>query len=131
MVNLHVGDIDSAHGIILVLQSKNATHRNVMLPAEVLDLLREWWQERPTRKDAGVLMVEHWLFPSRLSRRGCPTARHFSRVLKDALASAGISKPVTLHTLRHSFAMHLLERGEDIRVIQALLGHAKLTTTAG
>ena len=131
VVKLRVGDIDSTQGIIRVLQSKGAKDRNVMLPAEVLDLLREWWQERPTRKDAGVPMAERWLFPSRLGRRGCLTARHFSRVLKDALAATGISKRVTLHTLRHSFATHLLERGEDIRVIQALLGHAKLTTTAG
>jgi len=102
-----------------------------MLPSEVLDLLREWWKERPNHKDAGVLAPERWLFPSRLGRRGCLTARQFTRILADAVAATGITKRVTLHTLRHSFATHLLERGEDIRVIQALLGHAKLTTTAG
>ncbi len=130
VVKLKVGDIDSGQGIIRVLQSKGAKDRNVMLPAEVLDLLRDWWKERPSRKDAEIPATERWLFPSRVGR-GHITARQFTRILHDAVAAAGITKRVTLHTLRHSFATHLLERGEDIRVIQALLGHAKLTTTAG
>ncbi|MEM1159910.1 MAG: tyrosine-type recombinase/integrase [Pseudomonadota bacterium] len=131
VVKLKVGDIDSGQGLIRVLQSKGNKDRNVMRPAEVLDLLRAWWTERPNHKDAGVPMNERWLFPSRLGRRGCLTSRQFIRILAEAVAAAGITKRVTLHTLRHSFATHLLERGEDIRVIQALLGHAKLTTTAG
>lgn len=130
VVKLRVGDIDSEQGIIRILQSKGAKDRNVMLPAEVLDLLRAWWCERPNRKDADIPTNERWLFPSRVGR-GHITARQFTRILHDAVAAAGITKKVTLHTLRHSFATHLLERGEDIRVIQALLGHAKLTTTAG
>jgi len=130
VVKLQVGDIDSGQGIIRILQSKGAKDRNVMLPAEVLDLLRAWWRERPSRKDANRPTNERWLFPSRVGR-GHITARQFTRILADAVAAAGITKRVTLHTLRHSFATHLLERGEDIRVIQALLGHAKLTTTAG
>jgi len=130
VTRLRVGDIDSDQGIIRILQSKGKKDRNVMLPAEILDLLRAWWKERPNRKDAGVAMVERWLFPSRKGR-GAVTARQFSRILEGAVAAAGIKKRVTLHTLRHSFATHLLERGTDVRVIQALLGHAKLTTTAG
>jgi site-specific recombinase XerD len=72
---------------------------------------------------------QRWLFPGR--RRGKPlTTRQFSRLFHEAVAAAGITKPVTLHSLRHSFATHLLERGTDIRHIQALLGHDKLDTTA-
>jgi site-specific recombinase XerD len=130
VTRLRVGDIDSDQGIIRILQSKGKKDRNVMLPAEILDLLRAWWKERPNRKDAGVAMAERWLFPSRKGHDAV-TARQFSRILEGAVAAAGIKKRVTLHTLRHSFATHLLERGTDVRVIQALLGHAKLTTTAG
>ena len=130
VVRLRVGDIDSAQGIIRIVQSKGRKDRNVMLPADILGLLRQWWRERPTRKDAGVALADRWLFPSRVGR-GCLTARQFARLFRATVAAAGIRKPVTLHTLRHSFATHLLERGVDIRVIQALLGHAKLTTTAG
>ena len=75
-------------------------------------------------------LADRWLFPSRVGRR-CLTTRQFARLFRATAAAAGITKPVTLHTLRHSFATHLLERGVDIRVIQALLGHAKLETTAG
>ena len=74
-------------------------------------------------------MDERWLFPG--TRRGKPmTTRQLSRLFHEAAAAAGIKKSVTLHALRHSFATHLLERGTDIRVIQALLGHDKLDTTA-
>jgi site-specific recombinase XerD len=130
VTRLRVGDIDSDQRIIRILQSKGKKDRNVMLPTEILDLLRAWWKERPNRKDAGVAMAERWLFPSRKGH-GAVTARQFSRILEGAVAAAGIKKRVTLHTLRHAFATHLLERGTDVRVIQALLGHAKLTTTAG
>jgi len=130
VVRLRVGDIDSAQGIIRIVQSKGRKDRNVMLPAEVLGLLRDWWKERPTRKDKGVPLADRWLFPSRVGR-GCLTTRQFARLFRATVAAAGIRKPVSLHTLRHSFATHLLERGVDIRVIQALLGHAKLETTAG
>lgn len=130
VVRLRAGDIDSAQGIIRIVQSKGRKDRNVMLPAEVLNLLRDWWKERPTRKDADVPLADRWLFPSRVGK-GCLTTRQFARLFRATVAAAGIAKPVTLHTLRHSFATHLLERGVDIRVIQALLGHAKLETTAG
>ena len=100
-----------------------------MLSPETLGLLREWWRARPTRWDAGVPPEERLLFPGR--RPGKPmTTRQLSRLFHEAADAAGIKKSVTLHALRHSFATHLLERGTDIRIIQALLGHDKLDTTA-
>ena len=100
-----------------------------MLPAEVLDLLRQWWKTRPTAYDAGLAPEQRWLFPGRRNRRPL-TTRQFARLFKQAAKAAGLRKTLSLHTLRHSFATHLLERGTDIRVIQALLGHEKLETTA-
>jgi site-specific recombinase XerD len=129
IVRLKAGDIDSAQDIIRIVQSKGRKDRHVMLPPEVLSLLRHWWKVRPTRFDAGVAPLERWLFPGR--RRGQPiTTRQLSRLFHDAADAAGIKKPVTLHSLRHSFATHLLEAGTDIRLIQAVLGHDKLDTTA-
>jgi len=129
VVRLRVGDIDSAQNIIRIVQSKGRKDRNVMLPAEVLSLLRDWWKERPARKDAGVAKEHRWLFPG--YKPGRPlTTRQFIRLFHATAATAGIRKPVTPHSLRHSFATHLLERGIDIRVIQTLLGHDKLETTA-
>jgi len=129
VVKLKAGDIDSAQNIIRIVQAKGRKDRNVMLPPDVLNLLRQWWKERPTRYDAGVDVQQRWLFPGR--RPGKPlTTRQFNRGFHQTVDAAGIKKPVTLHSLRHSFATHLLERGTDIRYIQALLGHAKLDTTA-
>jgi len=130
VVRLRAGDIDSEQKIIRIVQSKGRKDRHVMLPAEVLKLLRQWWKARPTAYDDGGVAPEHrWLFP------GCNnhhplTTRQFSRLFKEAARAAGLRKTVSLHSLRHSFATHLLERGRDIRVIQALLGHEKLETTA-
>jgi integrase/recombinase XerD len=129
VVRLKVKHIDSAQKIIRIEQSKGRKDRNVMLSTETLDLLRQWWKVRPTRDDAGIPPAERWLFPGR--RRGRPmTTRQLSRLFHEAADGAGIRKGVSLHTLRHSFATHLLERGADIRIIQALLGHDKLETTA-
>ena len=129
VVRLKVKHIDSAQKIIRVEQSKGRKDRNVMLSPETLDLLRQWWKARPTRSEAGMPMEERWLFPG--NRRGKPmTTRQLSRLFHEAADAAGIKKAVTLHALRHSFATHLLERGTDIRIIQALLGHDKLDTTA-
>jgi site-specific recombinase XerD len=129
IVRLKAGDIDSAQMIIRIVQSKGRKDRHVMLPQEALSLLREWWKVRPTRYDAQVPATERWLFPG--YRRGKPiTTRQLNRLFHEATKVAGISKHVTLHSLRHSFATHLLEGGIDIRYIQALLGHEKLDTTA-
>ena len=76
-----------------------------------------------------MLPQERWLFPGRTAGKPM-TTRQLSRLFHEAADAAGIKKSVTLHALRHSFATHLLERGTDIRVIQALLGHDKLDTTA-
>lgn len=128
VVRLKVCDIDSAQQIIRIVQSKGRKDRNVMLPADILGLLRDWWKERPTGQDKGIPAPERVLFPGYRGKH--LSARQISRLFKEAARAAAITKPVTLHTLRHSFATHLLERGVDIRVIQALLGHTKLTTTA-
>jgi len=129
VVRLRAGDIDAAQGIIRIVQGKGRKDRNVMLPQDLLALLRQWWQVRPEGHDKGVPMEQRWLFPGGTPGRPL-TTRQFSRLFHEASARAGISKPVTVHTLRHSFATHLLERGTDIRHIQALLGHHKLDTTA-
>src|ERR1700685_4599948 len=129
VVRLKVKHIDRAQNIIRVEQSKGRKDRNVMLSAETLDLLRQWWKVRPSRRDAGTPPEERWLFPGAKSGETMST-RQLNRLFHQAADAAGIKKGVTLHALRHSFATHLLERGTDIRVIQALLGHAKLATTA-
>jgi len=129
VVRLRACDIDSEQMIIRIVQSKGRKDRNVMLPAEILDLLRQWWKARPTRRDAGVAPEQRWLFPGRIDRQAT-TARQFGRLFKETAKAAGLRKAVSLHSLRHSFATHLLEDGTDIRLIQALLGHEKLDTTA-
>jgi integrase/recombinase XerD len=129
VTRLRACDIDSDQMIIRVVQAKGRKDRNVMLPAEILDLLRQWWKRRPTKRDAGVAPEQRWLFPGRIDHHPT-TTRQFGRLFKQAAKAAGLRKAVSLHALRHSFATHLLENGKDIRLIQALLGHEKLDTTA-
>ena len=129
VVRLRADDIDSEQKIIRIVQSKGRKDRHVMLPAEVLKLLRQWWKVRPTASNNSVAPEQRWLFPGRGQHRPM-TTRQFGRLFKEAAKAAGLRKTVSLHSLRHSFATHLLERGKDIRVIQALLGHSKPETTA-
>jgi len=129
VVRLRVCDIDSAQMIIRIVQAKGRKDRHVMLSPDTLALLRRYWPTRSTRCDDGVARDQRWLFPSWDPDRPL-TTRQLNRFFHEAAAAAGIKTGVTLHTLRHSFATHLLERGLDIRLIQALLGHSKLDTTA-
>jgi site-specific recombinase XerD len=97
-----------------------------MLPADLLTLLREWWK---AGRQQGVMHLQGWLFPGQNAMRPICT-RQLHRIVVEAAHRAEITKRVGPHTLRHSFATHLLEDGVDVRVIQALLGHVRLDTTA-
>ncbi len=126
VASLKVGDIDSKRMLIVVERGKGGRGRHALLSPDLLALLRAWWQEG--RRD-GVMLPAGWLFPGQDPAKPI-TTRQLSRVVEAAAIAAGLTKNVSPHTLRHSFATHLLEDGVDIRVIQVLLGHAKLDNTA-
>ncbi len=126
VVHLKLGDIDSERMVIRVEQGKGRKDRYAMLSDPLLDLLRAWWLAGRAR---GVMLPGGWLFPGQNPVNPL-TARQLNRAFHGARQAAGIDKPVSLHTLRHCFATHLLEQKVDIRVIQTLLGHSKLDTTA-
>ena len=120
VVLLKVSDIDSAQMVIRIEQAKGRKDRYVMLSPELLDMLRQWWKgARP----------QGWLFPGRPAVNPL-TTRQLNRLFHLAAKAAETKKGATLHSLRHSFATHLLESKLDIRMIQALLGHKRLDTTA-
>ena len=126
VAHLKVDDIDSTRMLIRVEQGKGRRDRNAMLSPQLLELLRLWWREGKRR---GVMLPHGWLFPGRSCTDPIST-RQLHRAVQEAAEVAGIRKRVSPHTLRHSFATHLLEQDVDIRVIQVLLGHSKLDTTA-
>ena len=120
LVNLKVDDIDSKRMVIRVRQGKGQKDRYVMLSLVLLGILREYWKEhKPTS----------WLFPGTDPDRPLDRST-VNAICQTAAQQAGLRKHVSPHTLRHTFATHLLEAGTDIRTIQALLGHRSLRTTA-
>jgi integrase/recombinase XerD len=123
---LKVADIDSERMLIRVERGKGGQYRNAMLSADLLTLLRQWWR---VGRQQGVMHRDGWLFPGQHALKPIST-RQLHRIVVEAAQAADIAKRVGPHTLRHSFATHLLEDGVDIRIIQALLGHAKLDNTA-
>jgi integrase/recombinase XerD len=120
VISLKIADIDSTRMVIRVEQGKGRKDRYVMLSKPLLDLLRAWWRQARPRG---------WLFPGQNPVNPL-TTRQLNRACHAAAEAACIDKRVSLHTLRHSFATHLLEQKVDVRVIQVLLGHKKLETTA-
>lgn len=119
-VSLQVADIDSDRMVLQVRHGKGAKDRTVMLSAALLTILRSYWRlARPTP----------WLFPGRSPDKPIDV-QVLHAACRSATKAAGLTKRVSVHTLRHSFATHLLESGTDIRIIQVLLGHSNLSTTA-
>jgi integrase/recombinase XerD len=126
VVSLKVGDIDSQRMLLRVEQGKGRKDRYAMLSPVLLERLRVWW--RVARRQ-GIMLDGGWLLPG-MNPVNPLSARQLNRIIHAAAEAAQIDKRVSMHTLRHSFATHLLEQKVDIRVIQVLLGHKKLDTTA-
>jgi len=126
VVHLKIADIDSERMIVRVHQGKGRRDRYAMLSPSLLELLRAWWWHGHTN---GKMRPGGWLFPGRNPVNPLST-RQLNKACHAAAQAGGLDQRVSMHTLRHSFATHLLENKVDIRVIQVLLGHRKLETTA-
>ncbi len=126
VVSLKPSDIDSQRMVIRVEQGKGRKDRYAKLSDPLLDILRAWWR---AGRERGKMLPGGWLFPGQNPVNPL-TTRQLNRAFHGAREAAGIDRPVSLHTLRHCFATHLLELKVDIRLIQVLLGHSKLDTTA-
>jgi site-specific recombinase XerD len=126
VVALKVSDIDSQRMTLRIEQGKGSKDRYAMLSPVLLESLRAWWR---AARAAGWMLNGGWLFPGQDPADPIST-RQLNRVIHEAAKVARIDKRVSMHTLRHSFATHLLEQKVDVRVIQVLLGHKKLETTA-
>ena len=126
VIALKVGDVDSQRMTLRIEQGKGRKDRYAMLAPLLLERLRTWWR---VARAQGKMLEGGWLFPG-MNPIESLTTRQLNRAVHAAALAAGIDKRVSMHTLRHSFATHLLEQKVDIRVIQVLLGHKKLETTA-
>ena len=126
VISLKVGDIDSQRMTLRVEQGKGHKDRYAMLSPVLLERLRVWWR---VARAQGKMFDGGWLFPG-LNPIDSLSTRQLNRAIHAAAEAARIDKRISMHTLRHSFATHLLEQKVDIRVIQVLLGHKKLDTTA-
>lgn len=126
VVTLKVGDIDSQRMTLRVEQGKGQKDRYAMLSPVLLERLRVWWR---VARAQGKMLDGGWLFPGLNPIRPL-SARQLNRAIHTAADEAGIEKHISMHSLRHAFATHLLEQKVDIRLIQVLLGHKKLETTA-
>ena len=126
VVHLSVGDIDSERMVIRVEQGKGKRDRYAMLSPTLLELLRAWWQHARAQRQ---MLPGGWLFPGQNPVNPLST-RQLARAFHEERKAAKIDKAVSLHSMRHAFATHLLEHHEDIRIIQVLLGHKKLENTA-
>jgi site-specific recombinase XerD len=126
VVRLKTTDIDSDRRVIRIEQGKGSKDRTAMLSEVLLVQLRQWYAHARSKR---LMKPGGWLFPGINVKRHL-SSRQLNRLFHQAVEAAGIERRVNLHCLRHSFATHLLEQKTDVRIIQVLLGHKKLETTA-